>query len=397
MASIDRIRANRRNAQKSTGPRTEQGKARSRQNALKHGLTGADVVQPAEEAPERERRNASWGAVLKPRNLLETWIVNQVVSASLRLERCARLETAQRGLRVERAACCWPTDRRLEVERLAARLAGDTSPALIVTELSGSSQGCDWLIARWRALEAALAEQGHWDDAQRSLAFDLLGVPVAERSFDRSITSHASREDLMALIQGEIQELEALKADGLDDLDATERALAEADLHFDVSPPAQLLRRYESSARRTLFWGLNLLYRGRRDAVPARNDDLGDDLAEPLPLLPSAPIWKDRPPRPAPKPNAIEQPAPATAPANGTSETPARKLSTTAPAPAPVPGRPIADDLFDGVATPKWVDGVVPISLSNLLQPVAPDEAPNPRHMNRRQRRALERKAKRSL
>jgi hypothetical protein len=45
-----RIQANRQNALRSTGPKTEAGKERSRQNGLKHGLTGSGVVVAENEA-----------------------------------------------------------------------------------------------------------------------------------------------------------------------------------------------------------------------------------------------------------------------------------------------------------------------------------------------------------
>ena len=48
--SSKRIEANRRNAQKSTGPRTTEGKDRVRLNALKHGLTASTAVLPGEDA-----------------------------------------------------------------------------------------------------------------------------------------------------------------------------------------------------------------------------------------------------------------------------------------------------------------------------------------------------------
>src|SRR5262249_50109860 len=44
MTSLKQIEANRRNAMKSTGPRTEAGKEQSRRNALRHGLTAETVV-----------------------------------------------------------------------------------------------------------------------------------------------------------------------------------------------------------------------------------------------------------------------------------------------------------------------------------------------------------------
>lgn len=52
MATRKQIRANRKNARKSTGPKTEAGKAASSTNALSHGLAAAETVVLPEEEPE---------------------------------------------------------------------------------------------------------------------------------------------------------------------------------------------------------------------------------------------------------------------------------------------------------------------------------------------------------
>ncbi|MGY4237897.1 hypothetical protein ACVIIW_006844 [Bradyrhizobium sp. USDA 4449] len=50
MASIRQIKANRSNAERSTGPKTAGGKAKSSQNALRHGLARSAIDDPAEAA-----------------------------------------------------------------------------------------------------------------------------------------------------------------------------------------------------------------------------------------------------------------------------------------------------------------------------------------------------------
>ena len=59
MASLKQIEANRRNALKSTGPTTQQGKDRSRCNALRHGLTAETVIATLEDTEDYQAFEAA--------------------------------------------------------------------------------------------------------------------------------------------------------------------------------------------------------------------------------------------------------------------------------------------------------------------------------------------------
>ena len=50
MSSAKQIAANRRNALRSTGPRTDEGRAKCRLNAVKHGLAAQALLLPGEDA-----------------------------------------------------------------------------------------------------------------------------------------------------------------------------------------------------------------------------------------------------------------------------------------------------------------------------------------------------------
>src|SRR5215210_265582 len=52
MTSFKQIEANRRNASRSTGPITQEGKLRSRRNAVRHGLTAETVIGALEDADD---------------------------------------------------------------------------------------------------------------------------------------------------------------------------------------------------------------------------------------------------------------------------------------------------------------------------------------------------------
>jgi hypothetical protein len=102
-ASDARIRANQRNAAHSTGPRTAEGKAVSRGNALKHGLTGEGIALSNEDAVEVERRFVAFQAEMKPSGELGRALVQRVAMLSVRLDRSVTQETAALSDRVRQA------------------------------------------------------------------------------------------------------------------------------------------------------------------------------------------------------------------------------------------------------------------------------------------------------
>jgi hypothetical protein len=79
MATQKQIEANRRNAQHSTGPRTQEGKDRIRLNALKHGMTAKTVVLPGEDEDVYLEKLAAWKADFPPRNEMEDSVIEDAV------------------------------------------------------------------------------------------------------------------------------------------------------------------------------------------------------------------------------------------------------------------------------------------------------------------------------
>ena len=93
MATQKQIEANRQNALKSTGPKSEAGKAASSANALSHGLSASlDAVLPDEDADAFERLRQGVIADLAPAGALQGALAERVAVLLWRLDRAARLE-----------------------------------------------------------------------------------------------------------------------------------------------------------------------------------------------------------------------------------------------------------------------------------------------------------------
>jgi hypothetical protein len=94
MTSLKQIEANRRNALKSTGPTTPEGKERSRRNALRHGLTAETVIAALEDAEDYQAFEATVIADYDAESAVERELVLRLASALWRLRRATGIETA---------------------------------------------------------------------------------------------------------------------------------------------------------------------------------------------------------------------------------------------------------------------------------------------------------------
>jgi hypothetical protein len=92
MTSEKQAQANRRNALKSTGPKTPEGKAAVRLNANKHGLRSQEVLLPGEDEETLKELDENLRAELQPLGELENLLVDGIIAAHWRLRRLRRVE-----------------------------------------------------------------------------------------------------------------------------------------------------------------------------------------------------------------------------------------------------------------------------------------------------------------
>jgi hypothetical protein len=100
MASERQRLANRQNAQRPRGPMSEQARAATRENSLKHGLTARQLVLSHEDRDEWRELLASHVAEFAPSTDQESRLVHQVAHHYWRLLRSRRIETATFELRL---------------------------------------------------------------------------------------------------------------------------------------------------------------------------------------------------------------------------------------------------------------------------------------------------------
>ena len=205
MASQAQIDANRRNAQRSTGPKTDAGKARAKLNALKdstHAKTVSPVL-PQENALELDQRINQWLSDLNPRNDAERELVINAANLSWEIERARRCETARLAERICKAQHKATKRTKQEVGQLARRLLynvgskplptpgrpWEDNPAEFLAGLEGSAEGCRWLLGRWKGLRVLVERDSAWNYGDMFSLIRLLGKYPVEAINDPELNA----------------------------------------------------------------------------------------------------------------------------------------------------------------------------------------------------------------
>jgi hypothetical protein len=290
--SPKKIEANRRNAMKSTGPRTAEGKLRSRRNGLRHGLA-AEVLVPQEDRAAYDATIARWDREAGPCNVVEEHLIRRAAAGAVRLDRIERARESTREETARKAVRSWEARMQARARKLAQGL--DADPSNVLVDLESTAFGCDWLIRQWQAIDATLRLGKGWDQRFLARVHRLLGLPeglpgpgadgevrllwiLAAAMSPRSITPLPRSDDevnlptepepariaLRELIADRVDRLEALREESWSLVEGPERdAIVARALAADTSKEGQLLHRYEVAADRSTNAAIRLFLNNR--------------------------------------------------------------------------------------------------------------------------------------
>ena len=135
VVSDAKLAASRRNAQKSTGPRTEEGKRNSKLNAVTHGSRAETLILQCEDPQAFEDRSEAWSACLLPGNDVEQNAVDDAVEYSWLKDRARRAQTARLATNIRRnghALRAQPSTAGEDLRRLNSHLKRARSDLLTI-------------------------------------------------------------------------------------------------------------------------------------------------------------------------------------------------------------------------------------------------------------------------
>jgi len=169
-----KIDANRRNAQRSTGPKSVEGKAASRANALTHGCCAQVIGIPGDDPSILAQRETLWQADLNPSGrAAQAYLIHQAVRRSGRLDRLDSVYNSHVAQLRRDAIKTRQESRMREVEELTRMLWTDCDIA--ARRLHLTPEGCEFLIKEWDGLRISLVPPTHFDGQEEGIMIQLLG------------------------------------------------------------------------------------------------------------------------------------------------------------------------------------------------------------------------------
>jgi hypothetical protein len=272
--------ANRMDSRKSTGPRTEAGRARASMNNCQHGMRSSKDVLPWEDGALYEKRRRDARQALKPRDAVQEALVDRFVRLEWRGERGEAVEDARAARKVHEVVEGAQEREAAEVDRLTANLTDCLENLRALMRLRA---GVLWLIQQFMILRDRLAASQNLLGSQRKRMLALLGKsykdalrddPVALRWVLALIGARFGRAATAGQIAGE---LGGWPKDGMARAEFDIRVQEMGDLLPDKAAARALLLEYVAAEVSRLAEHLEVLEplaeRSRAlEAVEARGD-----------------------------------------------------------------------------------------------------------------------------
>lgn len=273
--SAKQLAANRANAKKSTGPKTTNGKAVSKLNALKHGILSQQVLVRGtnlkESRSELMQLHQRFWDEWQPVGPVEEMLVDQVVTAQWRLRRALAAEAGEIALSVDGGQWQRKTS-HLRLTALAWEM--EEEPTL---RMSDSAFGNSFMANQLRRVRAAVEAQGELTDAAlaevkfRGKPYRLTKVledlrarpPENPEGLAPETLRQTQKEKILAYLDREIRQLSWSEA-RCEEREAQEEQARQAAATLPSLEVLEKIQRYETKLERQIFRAMAQLERLQR-------------------------------------------------------------------------------------------------------------------------------------
>jgi hypothetical protein len=271
-----RLEANRRNARKSTGPRTTEGKAIVSMNAIKHGMLSRQVVVRGMQVHERpkefqELRQRLWDELM-PVGAVEEMLVDRIVTAHWRMRRAVRAECGEIALSVDGGH--WERLNKDPIDKALFAMFSDP-----MTELGKSARGLSYLMHILEELRETVTREGGLTDAalgqlrrrfgERESSFGRELVKLREElsvnpgGLSPEALQAEQRERVLGRIEGRMN-LYRMLQEKCEEREEKEESARQAAQLLPESAILDKILRYEGKLERQLYRAMNQLERLQR-------------------------------------------------------------------------------------------------------------------------------------